>query len=230
MRVSRITRAVNWRYALGEIALIVIGIVIGIQASDWWDRKAERRTETTYLAELRAELAIDREQISLGLDRYRKIESAVEELLVILSSDQTYSEDLDPYFGAVYGVNAFDLSAAAYESLKAHGLTLISNRALRSQIAQVYEETFPRTRRSIEYEENLVLDLLRPYFLINFRDLRFNVSATPLDYPTISKSTEFLNLVDYRLQLTRQNQIPTFERALSEVDALMAAIGTELSN
>lgn len=227
MRVSGMTRAVNWRYALGEIALIVIGIVIALQASEWWDRKAERRTEATYLAELRAELAIDRGQISLGLDRYRKIESSVEELLVILRSDQPYSEALDPYFGAVYGVNAFDLSVAAYESLKSYGLTLISNRELRTQIAQVYEEAYARTKRAIAYEESLILDLLRPYFLTHFRDLRFNVSATPLEYETISKSTEFLNLVDYRLQLTRQNQVPTFESALGQIDALIAAIDAE---
>lgn len=71
---------------------------------------------------------------------------------------------------------------------------MISNRELRAQIAQVYEKTYPRTRRSISYEENL--NLLRPYFLTNFRDLRFHTSATPLDYDAISRSTEFLNLVD----------------------------------
>jgi len=227
MRASRITQAVNWRYTLGEIALIVVGIFIALQASEWWERREERRSEVAYLTELRTELSIDRERLSVGLDRYRKAESGVEELLAILRSDQPYSEDIDAYFGAVYGASAFDLSAAAYESLKSHGLTLISNRELRAQIAQVYEKTFPRARRAISYEENLVLDLLRPYFLTHFRDLRFNKSATPLDYDAISKSTEFLNLADYRLQLTRQNQIPTFERALGEIDALIAAIDAE---
>jgi hypothetical protein len=195
MRASRITRAVSWRHAFGEIVLIVVGIFIGLQASEWWGRMAERRTEVAYLAELRMELSIDRDRISSGLDRYRKIERKVEELLTILRSDQPYSEAIDPYFGAVYGVNAFALGDAAYESLKSYGL---------------------------------VLDLLRPYFLVNFRDLRFDASATPLDYDAISKSPEFINLVDYRLQLTRQNQIPVFERALGKIDSLIASIDTEL--
>jgi hypothetical protein len=228
MRASRITRAVSWRHAFGEIVLIVVGIFIGLQASEWWGRMAERRTEVAYLAELRMELSIDRERISSGLDRYRKIERKVEELLTILRSDQPYSEAVDPYFGAVYGVNAFALGDAAYESLKSYGLVLISNRELRAQIAHVYEDTYPGTRRSISYEEGLVLDLLRPYFLVNFRDLRFDASATPLDYDAISKSPEFINLVDYRLQLTRQNQIPVFERALGKIDSLIASIDTEL--
>ena len=230
LRLGRVAGAVNWRYALGEIALIVIGIFIALQASAWWDDQAERRVERAYLAELHTELTLDRAQVAEGLARYRKIELAVDELLRILRSDAPYDESYDAYFGTAYGANEFTLSAAAYESLKSHGLTLISDGALRTQIAQVYEETYPGLRLSISYEARLILDLMRPYFLVHFRDLVFNESATPLDYEALTNSTEFLNLIDYRLQLTRQNQLRVFEESLLEIDALIDALAAALGD
>jgi hypothetical protein len=228
--LGRVATAVNWRYAVGEIALIVIGIFIALQASAWWDDLAERRIEETYLAELLTELAHDREQVSDGLHRYRRIEADVEELLTILRSGQPYEASFDALFGTAYGTSGFFLSAAAYESLKSRGLVLIADGELRSRIAQIHEETYPRLRLSIQSEATLILDLMRPYFLIHFRDLRFNVSATPLNYAALVQSTEFLNLIDYRLQLTRQNQISVFEQSLAEIDELIAALEAELSN
>ena len=77
-------------------------------------------------------------------------------------------------------------------------------------------------------EREIVRDYLRPYFLSHFRDLRFNQSATPLDYQAILRDTEFLNRVDYRLQAVKQNHIQAFTRAISEIDALIDAISVEL--
>ena len=67
-RFGRAASAINWRYALGEIALIVVGIVIALQASAWWDNLAERRLEATYLAQLHHELTLDREQVADALE------------------------------------------------------------------------------------------------------------------------------------------------------------------
>jgi hypothetical protein len=219
---------VNWRYAVGEMLLIAVGIFIALQASEWQIRKSERLTELSYLDELRTSLDLDRQRLLSGRERYRDIERRVEELIQLLQSDAPYSQSMDTNFGAVYGAGAFDLNAAAYESLKSHGLTLISNRDLRSQIAQVYEQTYADVRRSIRYEESSVFDLLRPYFLRNFKDLVFDKSATPLDYSEISNSPEFRNLVDYRLQLIKQNQVPTFERSADAIAQLIDAIDAEL--
>jgi hypothetical protein len=80
----------------------------------------------------------------------------------------------------------------------------------------------------LEAERRVVLDLLRPYFLENFRDLIFNQSATPLDYDAVLNDTPFLNLVDYRLQGVKQSSIPLLETATSEIRELIEAIEVEL--
>ena len=61
---------------------------------------------------------------------------------------------------------------------------------------RTYEQTYPSAEGSIELERSIVLDLLRPYFLVRFRDLRFGQRPTPLNYDAVSTDTQFLNLVD----------------------------------
>ena len=80
----------------------------------------------------------------------------------------------------------------------------------------------------MELEGDILFDLFRPYFVVHFRDLRFNQSATPLDYEALLSDVEFLNLVDYRLQVVKQNHIQNLERATSEIGALIEAIEFEL--
>ena len=229
MRGSKILNAINWRHAIGELLLIVVGILIALQASDWQNRRVDRQTEIAYLEEIRTSLSTDIDAVTAGIDRYRQLEMRVMELLSRLDAELPYENSVDTYFGAVYGANAFSLNAAAYESLKSHGLTLISDRTLRSEIAMMYELTYPNTQRAIRYEESTVLDILRPYFLLHFRELIFNKSATPIDYDFIANDTKFLNLANYRLQLIRQNQIPTFERVAAEMEKLIQALELELN-
>jgi hypothetical protein len=45
MRVSRLVSAPNWRYAIGEILLIVVDVSIALAASSWYEGRLERRNE-----------------------------------------------------------------------------------------------------------------------------------------------------------------------------------------
>jgi hypothetical protein len=99
---------------------------------------------------------------------------------------------------------------------------------LRSRIVQVYERTYARLQDALDRERETVLEVLRPYFILHFRDLSFGQSATPLNYGAVSNDTEFINLAAYRLQLVRTNQIARFEDAIPELRGLLEGIGAEL--
>ena len=77
-------------------------------------------------------------------------------------------------------------------------------------------------------EQNVILDLLRPYYLAHFRNLRFNASAEPLDYAALLADTEFHNLLDYRLQVLLQNHIPGLEKLIPEIERVLLEIEAEL--
>lgn len=218
----------TYRRAVGEVVMIVVGVLIALAASDWQQGRSERRTELDVLGELRTALSQDLQDIENQVIRYERIDHRVSTLLEIIHSGAPYADSLDAYFGALYGVEFPRLNRAGYESLKSSGLDLISDDALRSQIARVYEQSYVRLDDAHDSERMVILDLLRPYVLVHFKDLRFNVSATPLDYDFVSTDQEFLNLVDYRLQLVRQNHMGNFDEALPEIRRLVAALDEAL--
>lgn len=209
--------------------MIVVGVLIALAASDWQQGRIERETELDVLQELSTQLGGDLLILEAFEARYLTIQDRVGTLLSMLHSGAPYADSLDAYFGALYGFDGRPLNSSAYESLKSQGLGLIRDDALRSHIAEVYEWSYARARGAQDGERSSVLDLLRPYFLLHFKDLRFNRSATPLDYEFISNDPEFLNLADYRLQNVTQNSLPLVQEAILDIRALKAAIDEELA-
>ena len=219
---------IPWLRVFVEGVVIVGSILLAFGLQAWWDGRADRQTELTILREMHTALSADFEFLENTLDQFREIESRTEVILSHMRSGAPYSDSLDAYFGAVYGYHSGETNKAGYESLKSQGLGLISDDGLRSHVARVYEQTYPRVEASLELERGIVLDLLRPYFLVYFRDLRFGQRATPLDYDAVSADGVFLNHVDYRLQAVKQNHLPRLETATSEIRALIEAIEFEL--
>lgn len=216
------------RRALGEVTMIVVGVLIALAASDWQQRRIERRTELDMLQELSTQLEADLSLLETFEERYVTIEDRVGTLLLLLRSGAPYADSLDTYFGTLYGFDGRPLNTSGYESLKSQGLGLIRDDDLRSHIARVYETSYRRARGARDAEESIVLGLLRPYFLLHFKDLRFNLSATPVDYEFIANDHEFLNLADYRLQNLKQNGLVLLRGAITEIRALKAAIDEKL--
>ena len=44
-RFSRLLEPLNWRYAVGEVTLIVVGVLIALGLDAWWERGEERNVE-----------------------------------------------------------------------------------------------------------------------------------------------------------------------------------------
>ena len=218
------SRRIPWLRVSGEALVIVASILLAFGLQAWWEGRTDRQTERTVLNELHTSLSADLELLELRLDRFRRIESRVASLLTHLESGAPYADSLDAYFGTAYSVLRTELNMGAYESLKSQGLGLLSDQSLRSHVARLYEQTYRRVEFQVDLETDVVLGLLRPYFLLHFRDLILATSATPLDYEALLDDVEFLNLVAYRLQTVRQVHISTFEEAVSDVRGLIAAI------
>ena len=181
------------------------------------------------LEELEHGLTSDIDSMNVLLERYRGIDDRVSRLLDYMRTGGEYSDTLDASFGTAYAFQQFDLNRAGYESLKSQGLDLVTDAALRSEIAQVYEQDYPRIEESVLMERNVVLEVLRPYFLRHFRNLRFGQSAEPIDYRALLADDEFLNLLDYRRQAIAQNHIAHFTEAIPQLETLRTRIAEELT-
>jgi len=93
------TRAVNryLKYALGEIVLVVIGILIALQIDSWNDDRLDRIQERTYLSSMLTDLREDVREIDAAVDGNVILLSGIDELLTLLGEprqDQGLQRDL----------------------------------------------------------------------------------------------------------------------------------------
>ena len=47
---------INWRYALGELAIVVVGILIAVSVNAWWGSRQDAAPEQAYLQQLASDL------------------------------------------------------------------------------------------------------------------------------------------------------------------------------
>ena len=59
MRLGRVVNATNWKYAIGEIVLIVVGVTIALAANSWYAARQERSDEIQVLRQLKQALQVD---------------------------------------------------------------------------------------------------------------------------------------------------------------------------
>lgn len=51
------------KYALGEIVLVVLGILIALQINDWYQDRLDRRSEREYLQSMMRDLSEDTREL-----------------------------------------------------------------------------------------------------------------------------------------------------------------------
>ena len=141
-------------YAIGEIVLVVIGILIALQINNWNEEKKEVQKEVQLLKELKASIVKD----TFGLWSYESIVDVSEKSLKRIIKEfeeKTYSDSLNFFFGGVFIKNEWTGTYATYETLKSEGLSIISNDTLRKEIIDLYEGAYPYIKES---EKNSFMD------------------------------------------------------------------------
>ncbi|WP_445383676.1 DUF6090 family protein [Robiginitalea sp. IMCC43444] len=129
-------------YAIGEIALVMIGILLALQVNNWNEEQKERKREISYLQRLQENLNTDLEILDLNLAFYAQVfdygQVALDYSNGIQNNSTSDWEVLVSFFHAsqIWPVIA---SASTYEELKSAGeLSLIQSTELRNKMSFYY--------------------------------------------------------------------------------------------
>lgn len=85
-RLSIRLREHDWIAVLIELAIVVVGVVIGIEAANWNQARQERQEERRYYAQLIEDLRADLNTLDLAIRQSRKHDRAAENVLSALRS------------------------------------------------------------------------------------------------------------------------------------------------
>lgn len=192
-----------FKYALGEIILVVIGILIALQINNWNEYKKLKVQETEALEEIVSDLNFNikvfKETLN-GKKRPGNINNTLNSLhLVIdhLQSNLAYHDSLDVHFGIfTYSLNVINYKTSGYESLSSVGLDLIQNTKLRSQIGEYYTSSIviPKNVSDglIEDFNNYMLDYIRKDFITTEYAHSAMYTLHPRNYDELREAGEYL--------------------------------------
>lgn len=125
------------KYAIGEIVLVVIGILMALQINNWNTDRIAKKQENTILLELQAEYQGKMEELNQKVNlRNFMMDNSYKVLTYINEADYELNLDsLNTYLGGIFLTPTFDASNSVTEELINSGkLYIVSNKKLRNKI------------------------------------------------------------------------------------------------
>lgn len=137
MRIS--AEKINWRVALGELSLIVIGILMALAIDSYVGERADRAVANEYLADLVAELQSDAVFLAKNYERIGLSIEAAEQLLRLVESGDEPHDDPGGLLVQSIMVEAVTRQPAVWTELQMTGaLRLVPEPSTRSAIVAHY--------------------------------------------------------------------------------------------
>ena len=185
------------RYALGEILLVVVGILIALQINNWNEDRLSRQFEIRMLTEVKKAFSDD-----LGICQFLKERNelklqGIQEILKMISSEESYPDTV-----ILKAYNKMTISyylnynIGPYETIKSVGLDKISNDSVRSGLTAIYELDLPRVEEFTngfinnlreEHDITAMHDALWKRTLIRLPDSSYKLVSIPLDSRILDK-------------------------------------------
>jgi len=130
------------KYAIGEIVLVVIGILIALQINNWNETRKFNNLKKVYIERLIDDLKQDTLQVNILVDDLNKRQSIIETIIADLGSSNNahYSiSAIENYFAEGWNMLDFTPSASTYSDLSQTGnMNVFRNSELTNRIKNYY--------------------------------------------------------------------------------------------
>lgn len=192
-------------YAIGEIVLVVIGILIALQVNNSNNKSIENEREIKYLNNIKLDLKKDIKSLEYNLDFREKKSSGIEKLISQING-QPIQDLNETAYNVVNTLNQerFQPSNVTYSELVSSGnMNLISNDSIKTylfELSLLYKRnSFGIEHETAEYEEFISKPI---YSLIDIEPLKFvflgiktaeEESISKQDFEALFKSIEYKN-------------------------------------
>ena len=224
------------RYALGEIVLVVVGILIALQINTWNEERKTRDIETRTLKEIRANLEIDLVELKSDIAIMDSIRLAGDFVIDYLENHNEPSDAFN-YAVEITRINPhFDPNQGGYSLLNSKGIDIISNDSLRGSISKLYESNYPYYAKyeneRILKVNNIILPKFTQYFsFISTKDNFFEATSQidQKDFSALKNDRSFINILN--LAISENNVVQNRAiRTSGYIKDLIVLINRELGD
>lgn len=237
------------KYAIGEIILVVIGILIALQINNWNEFRKESKQEQLILKKLNIELQNDiqsvKQQITIGTfltDNYKFC------LDVLSSQKEADLEEFNQYFSSSTVMTSFDMNKTTFNAItESRSIDFIQNKQLVDSLNAFYNSDYKSwDTASLTYTRNVIVPYLIQFDylpIVNYEKIELNSSGfisgdfssydlskfevKPKTIADFKKNIFIINVLRQRLFLT-EGQIKHYQRLKLKIERLVAQIQEEI--
>lgn len=226
-----------FKYAIGEILLVVIGILIAVQINTWNEHRKSKSNEIKTLTQLNVDLKANYDEI-VELTEYLILSNqSGEKILKHLDTNKQVTDSLKYWVEGFSSANIFNNANTTYKNLENSTKNIITNDSIRLKITLIYEGAFANIHRR---EKMLYDDYLPSYkeeLIKNFKTspvmdkwlTNMNLAVnTPININELKQNESFKNtLVElYNFRLLRMRWL---KETIKELGTLIKTIDEEIS-
>ena len=196
-------------YAIGEILLVVIGILIALQINNSNEIKKSREFELKMLHEVRNELIRDTLYFNM-IKKRAEVSFKGGKVMLRLYGDKETNTDTILKYGRMMSMSfQYIYHKGAYEAIKSTGIDKISNDSIRFLLTDMYDFRMPRTENFIELNKSEGLssiEVMRLLTNLNVIKLPDGVSVPSITAKKlIPANPKVLGLIYYKTSSSSEN-------------------------
>jgi hypothetical protein len=225
-----------FKYAIGEIILVVIGILIALQINNWNEDRKATKQEIKILSELKNDLETNLIEI---YDTNSTTKNRVKSTVLILDyfkDEKPVDDSLKRAFENIKMDGIFNIANTSYKFIESQGINTISNDSLRIKITEMYE----RHLKNIKVREDRNWKIIDDELIPRMNDLFISSPTidnalsyaleginTPKNIGTLRTAESFKNVI-VRLQswlFVRLNWQPV---AIDNLEQLITEVKKEI--
>ncbi len=219
-------------YAVGEILLVMVGILLALQVNSWNENRLKSIEEINLLEGIQKDLAQDTLTYQSAL-RIQSISLRKQTALRdIIYNIRPLTDSITNYFRSIAATSTPIFVVATYERALREGLKTISNDSLRNTLVLYYESNIPymdnKTKVDPKYQ---FAAIMRPFYN-KYLKIELDQNGSKFyslnDFPTLSKDNPFLVELNAAL-LNKAVLIDLLEENLVECKSLIGQIEEELN-
>jgi len=213
---NRFTR--YFLYAVGEIVLVVIGILIALQINTWNEVKKTEKFEQEILSLIDQNLQQDSVLLAAELKKAKMAIELTDRILLQVAL-KNYDDSLNFWIGKVISFERFKSQSSAFEVLKSKGIETISDKQIQLDLISYYDVGLFQVYQSLnDVEASFNADWM-PVMKSDISDFKWMDICTPVN------STAFFEkpstLVLFKLfQDNREGTVRNIETALNKISEI----------
>jgi len=222
-----------FKYAIGEIVLVMIGILLALQINNWNENRKNNLKEVANLKSLKSELESTLKELSADYNANKRYLNSTLKVQNYIRNKPRISDSMYRDFYRSYQMATFYPKTSTYETFKNGNLELIQSDSLKILITDIYEAGYKRilsrynsTRISARinyYQEHFrITSNAEPD--VSMRQLRSSFKAIPNNYEYLMNDPQFESLISESIFNKRillrdfENTIELVKKGISEIE------------